>query len=429
MGHAAKPRPRPNHLVHDTTRESVMTEPDRAARRPRWRRILLAIALAFIGATLAVTFDLWTALGKIPRGEHRDRIAASPQWTGDRFDNPLPQAPMPLWPMIKGSFRGEQIRNPAEPLPMDTIDPAVYDTPPPTGLRLSWMGHSTFLIEIDGQTILTDPVWGPRASPATWVGPARFHPPPIAIDDLPPLDAVIISHDHYDHLDYPSVRALADRDVVFHVPLGVGSHLAYWGIPDDRIREYDWWDTVDLGEVTLAATPSRHFSGRAPWWDKSTLWCSWSMVGPQNRAFFSGDSALFPGFADIGERYGPFDVALVENGAYNALWRDVHLGPEQAVAAFKMVRGELLVPIHWGTFNLAHHAWTEPAERIIAAAEAAGVEVFVPRVGQVFEPTTRPKWTRWWPEVPWKTMHETPVISSSLDASVLRHVPGPTKLP
>lgn len=400
-------------------------ETPRPRRRRRWR-ILGIIALAFTGAAAAVTFDLWTALGRIPRGEHRDRIAQSPQWAGDRFDNPLPQSDLSLWPIIKGSFGGDQIRNPQAPLPMEVIDPATYASPPPSGLRLSWIGHSTFLIEIDGKTILTDPVWGPRASPATWVGPARFHPPPIPLADLPPLDAVIISHDHYDHLDLPSVRALSQNtDVVFHVPLGVGSHLAYWGVPAHRIREYDWWDAFDLGGLTLAATPSRHFSGRAPWWEKTTLWCSWSLVGPQHRVYFSGDSALFPGFGDIGERYGPFDVALIENGAYNALWRDVHLGPEQAVTAFQLVRGELLVPIHWGTFNLAHHSWTEPAERIIVAAEAAGAELFIPRVGQTFEPTTRPTWTRWWPETPWKPAAETPVVSSGLDESLLQRIPRP----
>jgi len=408
-----------------------MTETDDAPKaRARWRRFVAGVALTLIGAATIVTFDLWTALGKKPSGEHLDQISASPQWRGARFDNTLPQSAMPIWPIIKASFGGEQIRNPGDPLPLDVIDPSVYRTPPPSGLRLSWIGHSTFLIELDGKTVLTDPVWGPRASPATWVGPKRFHPPPIAIAELPRLDAVIISHDHYDHLDYPSIRALADRGVVFYVPLGVGAHLAYWGIPDDRIRELDWWDTVELDGVTLAATPARHFSGRVPWHEKSTLWCSWSVIGPHHRVFFSGDSALFPGFADIGQTYGPFDVALIENGAYDAMWRDVHLGPEQAVAAFEMVRGELLVPIHWGTFNLAHHSWLEPAERIIAAAAAAGAEVFVPRPGQIFEPTTRPAWTRWWPaDVPWKRMDETPVISSGLDESVLKLVPGPKTVP
>ncbi len=397
-------------------------------RRRLWR-VLTVTALIIAGASAIVTIDLWTALGRKPHGPDLERLARSPQWTGERFDNPLPQASMPMWGILKAWIGGDQIRNPDAPLPMDTLDPAGYATPPASGLRLSWIGHSTFLIEIDGKTILTDPVWGPRASPSSWIGPERFHPPPIAIADLPPLDAVIISHDHYDHLDYPSIRALADRDVPFHVPLGVGSHLEYWGIPSDRIHEYDWWDTADLGGLTLAATPSRHFSGRAPGGEKSTLWCSWALVGPRNRAYFSGDSALFPGFGDIGEKYGPFDVALIENGAYNAMWRDVHLGPEQAVAAHRMVRGELLVPIHWGTFNLANHAWTEPAERIIAAAEAAGVTLHVPRIGQRFEPASPPPLDRWWPDIPWQTMDEAPVISSGLDDAVLQFVPGPKTIP
>lgn len=402
--------------------------PESPAPRRRRRRVLVALALTLLGVTLLMAIDLWRALGRKPHGEHLARLATSPQWSGDHFENPLPESDMKMWPILKAWLGGDEVREPDRPPPTAGLTTASFATPPASGLRLTWIGHSTFVIEIDGKRILTDPVWGERASPSSVFGPSRFVAPPIALADLPPIDAIVISHDHYDHLDHPTISALAAGDVPFYVPLGLGSHLAYWGVAPDRIHEMDWWDTADIGGVTIAATPSRHFSGRAPGGHNSTLWCSFALVGPQNRVFFSGDTALFPGFADIGAKYGPFDVTLMENGAYSALWRDVHLGPEQAIAAHRMLGGALLVPIHWGTFTLAHHAWTEPAERIVAAAEAAGVRVAVPRIGEQLEPADPPPLVRWWPEVPWQSMDEAPVISSGLGQAVLQFVPGPTTL-
>ena len=268
--------------------------------------------------------------------------------------------------------------------------------------------------ESDGIRVLTDPVWSRRVSPSRLVGPKRFQPVPVPISQLPPLDAVIISHDHYDHLDYPSIVELIRCDVPFYTSLGVGAHLEAWGVPPERIIELDWWESADLPNANLRITsaPSQHFSGRAAADRNRTLWSSFALRGPQHGVFFSGDTGMFPGFAEIGERYGPFDVTMLEVGAYNAMWADVHLGPEQALEAHRMLRGELMLPIHWGTFNLALHGWTEPAERLLVAAQRAGVAVALPRPGGRVEPATPPALVRWWPEIPWQTAAEHPVISS-----------------
>ncbi len=392
-----------------------MTDPARPSRLRRWLKRLVILTLVAAGVLLVFLIDAWTALGKSPKGEHLEALAKSPQWHGDRFDNPLPREDkITVGGLLKGWLFGDEIRNPEQPIPTVTPDPAMFATPPESGLRLTWLGHSTFLIEIDGKRVLTDPVWGERASPSSWVGPQRFHPPPIALADLPPIDAVIISHDHYDHLDWPTIAALVDHPVHFYVPLGVGAHLAYWGIADDRIHEHDWYEQSTLDGLVLAATPSRHFSGRVGPWGNNTLWASWALVGPEHRVYFSGDTAMFPGFAEIGRRYGPFDVTLMESGAYNAAWADVHLGPEQAVAGHRMLNGRLMIPIHWGTFNLAYHAWTEPAERVIAEAERLGVALAVPRPGESIDVAAPPPVERWWPEVPIKTAADAPVVSSNL---------------
>jgi L-ascorbate metabolism protein UlaG (beta-lactamase superfamily) len=235
----------------------------------------------------------------------------------------------------------------------------------------------------------------------------------IALGALPKVDAVLISHDHYDHLDYQTVVELAKQDPLFVVPLGVGAHLEYWGIDPKRIRELDWWQETALGKLRLVATPARHFSGRGLGAD-ATLWSGWAMIGAERRAYYSGDTAMFEGFQQIGERLGPFDATMIEAGAYDAMWADVHVGPEQAVAAHLAVRGRVLLPVHWGTFDLALHTWVEPMERVLVAAQSENVTVVTPKPGQSIDPLAPPRPERWWPSVPWKKAAEAPVISSGL---------------
>jgi L-ascorbate metabolism protein UlaG (beta-lactamase superfamily) len=289
-------------------------------------------------------------------------------------------------------------------------------------VRVTWFGHSSALIEVDGARILTDPIWSERSGPVDFAGPRRFYPPTIALADLPKVDAVVISHDHWDHLDTRTVQALGRTGARFVVPLGVGAHLERWGIDADRVTELDWWDTTDVSGVRLHATPARHQSGRLNPSASQTLWAGWAVVGPRHRVWYSGDSGFHDGLAEIGQRLGPFDVALVESGQYNEHWPDVHYGPELAVEAARRVRAEVMVPVHWGLFSLAPHAWTEPVERVIAEAACVGQRVRVLRPGVPCEPTTANGTVRvggsatatkkWWPELTTRTAREAPVLGT-----------------
>lgn len=330
-----------------------------------------------------------------------------PQGRDGRFRNP-----QPLWndylAAVASILRRDANSTPRAPLPVvhPTREDLAADSR--TGLRATWLGHSTLYLEIDGVRVLTDPVWGRRASPVGWAGPKRFFAPVIALEELPVPQVVAISHDHYDHLDEGTLRRLKGWDTQFVVPLGVGARLVRWGVPADRITELDWWESVCVGEMEVVLTPARHASGRGLRDKDRTLWGGFAFLGPRHRVYFSGDTGMFPGLADIGTRLGPFDLAMIEAGAYHPAWPDWHLGPEQAVAAHRMVRGRVLLPIHWGLFNLAAHGWTEPVERVLAAAEPAGAIVALPRPGEGFEPTAPPS-RRWWPDLPWKTAAEVPV--------------------
>ncbi|WP_400193686.1 MBL fold metallo-hydrolase [Hymenobacter sp. B81] len=293
---------------------------------------------------------------------------------------------------------GKELREPAKALgPFRADATALAEALPATGLRVTWLGHSSTLIEVDGQRFLTDPVWSERASPSTLVGPKRFFAPPLPLAELPRLDAVILSHDHYDHLDKEAVRELGRTGVPFYCPLGVGRHLRRWGIGAGQVTELDWWQEVQVGKRhRLVATPARHFSGRTLARD-NTLWASWCILGPVHRAFFGGDSGPYEsGFREIGQAYGPFDVTLLEVGAYDDMWADIHMGPEHAVQAHLALRGKVLLPLHWGTFNLAFHGWTEPVERLQVAAESHGVGLLLPRPGEPAVPTGGAYNSRWW---------------------------------
>jgi L-ascorbate metabolism protein UlaG (beta-lactamase superfamily) len=256
------------------------------------------------------------------------------------------------------------------------------------------------LIEIDGVRVLTDPVWGPRASPSVLVGPKRFQPVPVALRDMPEVDVVVISHDHYDHLDYPTIRALAKTNVPFVTSLGVGAHLEYWGVAPERITELDWWEAhaLPVGGVVLTAAPSQHFSGRGLKDRNASLWSSFAIRSPRHSVFFSGDTGLTTEYRAIRERLGPFDVTLLEIGAFHPAWGDIHLGPDNAVQAHAMLGG-LFMPVHWGTFSLAIHAWDQPAERLLELAPRTGAQLLMPMLGQPVEPAHADAPKPWWRDV------------------------------
>ncbi len=299
-----------------------------------------------------------------------------------------------LWDIVSSRAASR----PPGPIPLAT-PPAAALAAPPAPLAVSWYGHSTALLEIDGYRVLTDPVWSDRCSPSQVVGPHRMHPAPVPLAALPAIDAVVVSHDHYDHLDIDTVTALArTQRAPFFVPLGVGAHLRDWGIPEARIVELDWNESGSVGDLTLACTPARHFSGRFLS-RNTTLWSSWALIGPRHRAYFGGDTGYTKSFGRIGADYGPFDLTLMPVGAYNTAWPDIHMNPEEAVRAHLDVTDSgsgLLVPIHWCTFRLAPHPWAEPIERLLAATEPAGVDVAVPRPGDRVDPGTSSTFDQWW---------------------------------
>lgn len=278
---------------------------------------------------------------------------------------------------------------------------SIYKNSPIQGLRVTWMGHSCVLIEIDGIRILTDPVWSARASLVSFAGPKRFFPPTIELKDLPPLNAVLLSHDHYDHLDSNTIRQfavlLAGRRTRFICSLGIRPYLESWGIAPNRITELNWGQAVNVSrDCQITAAPARHFSGRALWGKNETLWSSFVIRGIRHNIYFGADSGMFDGFRSIGDAYGPFDMTMLEIGAYDADWPNVHMGPIQAAEAHIQLKGKLLLPIHWGLFNLAFHPWQEPIERLLTAAAERKIQLFLPSPGSPTEVTGANLHTYWW---------------------------------
>ncbi|MFI9119928.1 MBL fold metallo-hydrolase [Streptomyces bikiniensis] len=345
------------------------------------------------------------SFGAEPAGERLARIRRSPNFRNGIFQNPEearrgPSGSAVALAKVYFEKEGRASRAPAGPIPVHPTTVADLARPPATGLRLTWTGHSGVLAEIDGHRVLFDPVWGDRCSPFPFAGPKRLHPVPAPLAALGPVDAVVISHDHYDHLDLPTIKELATTDTLFAVPLGVGAHLEHWGVPASRLRELDWNESTEIGDLRLTATPARHFCGRGLRNKQHTLWVSWVAEGPEHRVFHSGDTGYFSGFRDIGADHGPFDATMIQLGAYSEFWADIHMTPAEGLRAHLDLQGGrphgVLLPIHWGTFNLAPHPWAEPGEWTKDAAEEAGQAVAFPRPGEPFEPAGRLPSDPWW---------------------------------
>jgi L-ascorbate metabolism protein UlaG (beta-lactamase superfamily) len=341
-------------------------------------------------------------LGARATGLRRERILASPRFRDGRFHNTEPLASTlseaktlgERFGIISEFFTGGARRQPGGELPVES-PLATWARPPETGLRATWLGHSTVLLEIDGLRILTDPVWGERVSPVAWAGPKRFHRAPVALEQLPSLDAVLVSHDHFDHLDHPTIAELARRDVPFVTSLGVGAHLEAWGVRPARITELEWWESTELLGLSFTATPARHFSGRGAGSNR-TAWSSWSLRSARHSVFFSGDTGLTPELETIHERCGAHELVMLEVGAYHPSWGQIHLGPENALVAHRMLGGGLLLPVHWGTFDLGLHPWSEPIETLVAGAAELRTPLVTPRLGRAFEPARVESIDPWW---------------------------------
>jgi L-ascorbate metabolism protein UlaG (beta-lactamase superfamily) len=342
------------------------------------------------------------SLGSKPDGARLERIKASPRWTGQQFRNLHPMLPglrdpNARMPTISEFLCGGERRVPLGPLP--TVNPLdTWARPPGSGLRVTWLGHSTLLIEIGGRRILTDPVWGRRASPSQLAGPRRFQPVPVTLRAMPPVDLIVVSHDHYDHLDYPTIRELVKVDVPFVTSLGVGAHLEAWGIRPERIVELDWWQNHELpdSDITVTAAPSQHFSGRGLKDRNATLWSSFVVRTPRHSVFFSGDTGLTTEYRKIRTALGPFDLVMLEVGAFHPAWGDIHLGPANALEAHKLLGGGPFLPIHWGTFSLAMHAWDEPAETLLELGPKSDAQLVMPRLGEPVEPDHAGRIEPWW---------------------------------
>ncbi|MDO9436859.1 MBL fold metallo-hydrolase [Hydrogenophaga sp.] len=346
------------------------------------------------------------SFGKRAQGERLERMHASPRWEGLGFRNVHPilpglRDPSAARPTLKDFFSSGGRRVPSGPLP--SVDPREsWVKAIQSGLRATWLGHSTVLIEIDGYRVLTDPVWGTRASPFRLVGPKRFQPVPLRLREVPEVDVVVISHDHYDHLDYPTIRALARHSAVpFVTSLGVGAHLEVWGVAPERITELDWWEShrVPGTGVTITAAPSQHFSGRGLKDRNATLWSSMVVSTDRHRVFFSGDTGLTTEYGLIRERLGPFDLVMLEVGAFHPSWGDIHLGPANALKAHALLGGGAFLPVHWGTFGLAMHDWDEPVETLLQLAGAQNTSLLMPRLGEPVEPAALMPVTPWWRSV------------------------------
>lgn len=343
-------------------------------------KILLVLLVILSGLTFSANSVQSSAQYK--EGESpMEKIIRSPQFDGKRFIQRVPMKTPSFSEMFKEQVFGDEIRKPNQPLPQQYADLTAFLSGDSNQVNVTNAGHSSLLINIDGYRVLTDPVFEAKITP---VGPTRFSKDiPVNIYELQDIDVVVISHNHYDHLNKYSIQTLNPEVSRFLVPLGVGAQLEKWGVSREKITELDWWDEFVFNEdLTLVSTPSQHFSGRGLTDRNKTLWASWVLMTSNHRLYFSGDTGYFDGFTEIGNKYGPFDIAFMECGAYNEAWSTVHMFPEQSIQGGIDLRAEHIYPIHWGTFNLALHDWFEPMVRAKLAAETRGVSLLTPVFGQ-----------------------------------------------
>jgi L-ascorbate metabolism protein UlaG (beta-lactamase superfamily) len=345
-------------------------------------------------------------LAGVGKTEKNQRILNSPQYSGGIFVNPNGVRSEfftnESWTIGKKFLLEKRFDpRPTGDIPFHKIKAEDWTVGDPSKMRFAWLGHSSILIAMEGALILADPVFGKRVSPFDWMGPERFSPPPVTAAGLPPLDVVLITHDHYDHLERPTIIALKDKTELFIVPLGIGDLLLEWGVRKEKIVELDWWESHKYKTLNFTATPAVHYAGRGLLDFNKRLWVSWAINGGKKSAFISGDSGYFDGFKKVGEKLGPFDVAFLKIGAYSdeGTWRKLHMTPEEAVAEFLDLRGGLMVPHHWATYDLGLHPWKEPMDRVVKSARELGVRYATPLQGEVMDADLIPEVDYWWRRV------------------------------
>lgn len=321
----------------------------------------------------------------------------------DKDKGPGDMGVLDMISVIKKSFFDKSERIPKARLPEVTPDLKAFLEPSEV-MKFIWFGHSTLLLNVDSHIILIDPVFH-NAGPLSFLIP-RFQPPVVKLKELPQVHTIVISHDHYDHLDEKAIKFFKDKTTRFLVPKGVGAHLRDWGIPDSRITELGWNESAVDHDVIFRAVPAQHFSGRSLFDRNETLWASWIIEGKKEKIYYSGDSGYGPHFKEIGEKYGPFDYAFIENGQYNTLWPDVHMQPEESLQALIDLDAEVFIPVHWGMFDLSLHHWSEPIVRTYTIAKNWDIPILTPRIGETVDGLNQPD-SPWWEEVAKATVKGT----------------------
>ncbi|MBC8214987.1 MAG: MBL fold metallo-hydrolase [Candidatus Marinimicrobia bacterium] len=359
--------------------------------------ITLIIGLIVIFGALFMSCN--PQFGKHATKKQIEEYAKLEYFKNGKFIN-LNPSPMDInyWKMIKEWTKNAPNRNPSNDIIVEKIDSTTIENHNADITQLTWFGHSTFLLEIDGKKILIDPMLSKTLSPISFLGAKRYsNNIPIEAENLPFIDAVILSHDHYDHLDYKTIKQIKNKVGEFYAPLGVGNHLKSWGVNEENITELNWWESVEFDSISFVCTPARHFSGRGLFDRASTLWCSWVIKGSKDNIYFSGDSGYDTHFKKIGEKYGPFDISLLECGQYNEDWKLLHMMPEETALAAIDLKSKLAMPIHWGAFTIALHDWNEPVERMLKKANELNLSVTTPKIGEsvILGKDTFPT-EKWW---------------------------------
>jgi len=321
--------------------------------------------------------------GRLPSGKLLEQIKNSPNYKNGAFQNlsltPMKPEGISYWKMMREFFKKHPDKAPSKKIPFIKTD---LDKINSTGLVIVWFGHSSYFIRIENKNFLIDPVFSGNAAPLSFMIKAFPGANEYDVEDMPLIDYLILTHDHYDHLDFKTIQKLRNKVDRIYCSLGISSHLKYWGIDENKIVELDWWQSEQLNtDIQLTAAPGRHFSGRGLKRGQ-TLWSSFILKTPLNNLYLGGDSGYDKHFKEIGNKYGPFDLAILEAGQYNTMWPYIHMMPEETVQAAIDLKAKKLLPVHWGKFSLAMHAWDEPIKRVLAKANELNLPVLTPRIGE-----------------------------------------------
>ena len=366
------------------------------------KTIFLIVILLMAALALYSWFVIWPKIGKNPEGEYLRSLEISPQFDSikKKFLNTnesivtRARENANSWKIMWSFFFPKNKVTPDLLLPEEKPNFAEFLKNRST-LKFIWLGHSTFIVNLQGSILLFDPVFSKSASPVDFLTP-RFQKPTVELKDLPAIDYIIISHDHYDHLDSETIIHFKNKQAKFLVPLGLKAHLKSWGIEESRITELDWWKNFKIENIEFICTPAQHFSGRLIPYENKTLWASWVIRTKTHSIYYSGDSGYGSHFKEIGKKYGPFDISFIENGQYDEQWRPIHVHPEEVSQAYFDLKSKALVPVHWGMFNMALHHWFDPIEKLDKIAHEENINLLTPKLGQVVDMDALPKFEKWW---------------------------------